>query len=313
MSPLSSPRIVRQDDLRSCARLLRAGSKTFNAASKLLPARVIEGTTVLYAFCRIADDEVDAKPDATERAVSRLRQRLDRVFAGAPEAMPVDRALSAIVLHYSLPRAPFDALLEGLAWDTEHRRYESIQDLEAYAARVAATVGVLMTYIMGSNDRATLARACDLGVAMQLTNIARDVGEDARMGRVYLPLAWLDEAGLDRSEFGPHLRPSEPLGSVVARLLRHADGLYFRSELGIPYLPSDCRTAIYAARLIYAEIGREIARSGFDSVTVRAHVSPLRKLYLFAKARKGRHFRQSWHGQEPLPAIRFLLPPEGAT
>lgn len=308
MNYLSRPRIVRQDDLRSCARLLRAGSKTFNAASKLLPDRVLEGTTVLYAFCRIADDEVDGNPNATEQTVTGLSKRLDRIYAGIPDPVPVDRALSAVVGHYALPRAGFDALLEGLAWDTTQRRYEMIHDLEAYAARVAASVGVLMTHIMGASDRPTLARACDLGVAMQLTNIARDVGEDARLGRMYLPRMWLREADVDEQDLARGAQASPALRSVVARLLRHADTLYYRSELGIPYLPADCRTAIYAARLIYAEIGREIARAGFDSVTRRAQVPASRKLYLLGRALRARGLRRNWHDQEPLEAIRFLLP-----
>lgn len=308
VNAFSRPRFVRQNDYDVCARLLAAGSKTFNLASKLLPSRVIEGTTVLYAFCRVADDEVDANPSATKETVRSLHARLDRVYQGSPDPVPVDRALSAIVEAYALPRAPFDALLDGLAWDTEQRTYRTIADLEAYAARVAATVGVLMTYIMGARDYPTLARACDLGVAMQLTNIARDVGEDARLGRIYLPLDWLAEEGLSPTDMGPGARHSTALGRVVARLLRHADALYFRSELGIPHLPEDCRTAIFAARLIYAEIGRVIARADFDAVSSRAHVATPRKLALLARALRAKKLRATWHEEPPVAAVRFLLP-----
>ena len=110
----------------------------------------------------------------------------------------------------------------------------------------------MMTLVMGGRSSKTVARACELGVAMQLTNIARDVGEDARRGRLYLPLQWLREAGLDPDEFLRHPQHSPALANVVKRLLRAADQLYVRSETGIGALPRDCRAAIMAARLIYA-------------------------------------------------------------
>jgi phytoene synthase len=171
-----------------------------------------------------------------------------------------------------------EALLEGFEWDAENRRYETLDELVAYAVRVAGTVGGMMALLMGRSDPAVLARAMELGVAMQLTNIARDVGEDARNGRLYLPLRWLRDAGLDpkafmrRPEFGP------ALGQVVQRLLDSADLIYQRAEEGIGFLPVACRPAIAAARVLYAEIGHAVARNGFDSVSRRAVVSTVEKL-----------------------------------
>ena len=132
---------------------------------------------------------------------------------------------------------------------------ENLDDVQAYAARVAGSVGAMMTVLMGIRDPATLARACDLGVAMQLTNIARDVGEDARSGRLYLPRAWLRAEGIDPDAWlaAPIFTPA--IGHVVARLLRAADQLYRRAEDGIAGLPRGCRPAIFAARHIYAAIG----------------------------------------------------------
>ena len=115
-----------------------------------------------------------------------------------------------------------EALLEGLAWDAEGRVYETLDDLLDYAARVAGAVGVMMTLIMGVRSTEALARACDLGVAMQLTNIARDVGEDARMGRIYLPREWLREAGIDAAAFLADPTPEARVGALVARLLEEA-------------------------------------------------------------------------------------------
>lgn len=265
-------------DLEACKALLRAGSKSFAAASLLLPRRVRDPAAALYAFCRTADDAVDLSRDP--RAIAIIQDRVDRAYAGDPDACPVDRAFSRAVLDHAIPRALVDAHVEGFAWDAEGRRFATISDLTAYAARVAGAVGAMMTVLMGVRSREALARACDLGVAMQLTNIARDVGEDARAGRVYLPLAWLDEAGIDPAALIARPAPSAALAEVVGRLLDHADELYARADRGIALLPRDCRAAIRAARRIYSEIGRDIARHGMDSVTRRARISGARKLWL---------------------------------
>ena len=131
---------------------------------------------------------------------------------------------------------------------------------------------------MGPRDAPTLARACELGLAMQLTNIARDVGEDARMGRLYLPRQWLRQSGLDPDAWlqAPSFGPA--LSSVISRLLDEADRLYERARPGIAQLPPDCRAAIYSASLIYSEIGHQLRREGLNSVDHRTVVSGSRKL-----------------------------------
>ena len=278
------PLELRAEDLDACRGKLRAGSKSFALASKLLPRGVREPTAVIYAFCREADDAVDAPSDDPLDAVDRQRRRLERVFAGAPVNDPVERALAVVAERFALPRAPFDALLEGFAWDARARAYDTLEELSAYATRVAGTVGVLMTALMGPRSAHVLARACDLGVAMQLTNVARDVGEDAARGRLYLPRAWMREAGLDPHAWLARPAPSEALAAVVARLLREADVLYARADAGIAALPPRCRPAVRAARLVYADIGRSVARAGYDSVRARATVSLGRKLWLALRA-----------------------------
>ncbi len=217
-------------------------------------------------------------------ALARLEQRLDHVFGGAPEADPVDRALADVVRRHQLPRAPFDALLEGYLWDAEGRRYETLDDLLAYCVRVASTVGVVMTSLMGERRGPVLDRASDLGIAMQLTNIARDVGEDGRKGRIYLPMGWLEEVGLGASDLVPEPRMRPELGLVIKRLLGVADVYYARSQAGIAHLPRDCRVAIAAAARIYQDIGRAIVASGYDSVSRRAYTSGVRKAWLVCAA-----------------------------
>ena len=176
------------------------------------------------------------------------------------------------------------ALLDGFAWDAEGRRYDTLEDLLAYAARVAGSVGAMMAVLMGARGADALARACDLGVAMQLTNIARDVGEDARAGRLYLPLAWLRDAGVDANAFLASPRFDARIGLVVERLLQVAAEIYRRAAEGVRLLPADCRPGIRAAGLIYAEIGRVIARGGHDSVSARARVTDARKAALMGRS-----------------------------
>ena len=269
--------MMRQDDLEHCRAVIKTGSLSFHAASKLLPQNVRDPALALYAFCRLADDEVDEGHEKA-RAVLELSERLDDAYAGRPRNAPEDRAFAAIVEEFEMPRALPEALLEGLAWDAQERRYASLSDVRSYSARVAAAVGAMMCVLMRVRDGHALARACDLGVAMQLTNIARDVGEDARAGRIYLPLDWLEEGGLTTEALlqsdsaGPEVR------RLVRRLLAEARRLYLRSEAGVPALPIGARTGIYAARHIYAGIGGALARNGHDSMTRRARTTTSQKI-----------------------------------
>lgn len=266
--------------------IMRAGSKSFHLASRLLPARVRPATLALYAFCRHADDAVDdASSDRdARRAVDALRARIDRVYAGQGLDAVVERAFARVIDRFAIPRAIPDALVEGMEWDAVGRTYETAADVRAYGMRVAGTVGLMMTLVMGRRDPDVLARACDLGVAMQLTNIARDVGEDARRGRIYVPSVWLDEAGADRERFLADPSPTPAIRAAVARLLDEADVLYTRADKGIAHLPADCRTAIRAARLVYSAIGDTIRARGYDSVTRRAVVPLRRKLWLVLRS-----------------------------
>ncbi|OLP06150.1 phytoene/squalene synthase family protein [Rhodoferax antarcticus] len=295
------------NDLKSCIAMMKGGSKTFFAASRLLPMRVRAAATALYAYCRVADDMVDQGGDVHAN-LAILRHRLDLIYAGTPADFVEDHALSLVVQQHNLPRLFLDALLEGFEWDALGRRYQTIEDLHAYAARVAGTVGAMMCWIMGSQSVATLARACELGVAMQMTNIARDVGEDARNGRIYLPLDWMQGAGLDALQWLDDPQATEIVKSQIGRLLDEADALYQRAEPGIAELPPDCRAAIFAASSIYGEIGRQLRREGLDSISRRTVVSTRRKLVLLAGAwTQVRWVYADPEQPDPLEAIRFLV------
>lgn len=277
------PPLASAADRAACRRLIRAGSRTFAAASLLLPSGVCEAAYALYAFCRLSDDLVDIEGGSVD-AIARLRERLDRAYAGLPADCSVDRAFAEIVTRFGMPRELPEALIDGLEWDVTGVNCESLNDVYAYAVRVAGSVGAMMAVLMGVRDPAAIARACDLGVAMQLTNIARDVGEDARAGRLYVPLSWLRETGIDPDEWmrDPVFTPR--LAEVISRLLVAADTLYERADLGIAGLPRECRRGIRAARFLYAEIGHELRRKGLDSVSRRTVVAPWRKLAVLARS-----------------------------
>ena len=304
-------------DLAACKATLANGSRTFLAASYLLPKTVRDPACALYAFCRVADDAIDAGAATADAALADLRGRLDRIygvdidgFDGDPSgrdcATAADRAFRAVAREHAIPRELPEALLEGFAWDAAGRRYETLADLHDYAARVAGTVGAMMALLMGTRSPAALARACDLGVAMQLSNIARDVGEDARAGRVYLPLAWLREAGVDIAAWLAAPAHDARIAAVVQRLLAAAAALYAGVGAGVAELPPSCRVGINAARFLYAEIGREVARRDCNAIDSRAVVSPARKLALLAFAAT-RRSRRSTHAAPPLPATRHLV------
>lgn len=275
--------LVSPADLAECRAMIKAGSKTFYTSSKLLPQRIQDAARQLYAFCRVADDVVDESDDI-EAAVESLRLRLDAIYALNPDPHPADRAFADLALTYSIPRSLPDALIEGFAWDASGRRCKTASDVYAYSVRVAGAVGAMMAIIMRSRSPEAIARACDLGVAMQLSNIARDVGADAKIGRLYLPEDWLREVGIEPDAFVHDPRPSPELTIVIERLLTEADRFYERSISGIAMLPKRCRPAIHASRLLYSAIGHQVRLNGYDSISQRAVVPKKRKLVLIAKA-----------------------------
>ena len=289
--------MINPADMGHCREAIRHGSLSFHAASRLLPRDVRDPALALYAFCRLADDEVDLKKDKVT-SVLRLRDRLDLVYAGRPVNAPTDRAFAAVVEGFGMPRALPDALLEGLAWDAEERRYRTLSQVKDYSARVASAVGAMMCVLMRVRDADALARACDLGVAMQLTNIARDVGEDALERRIYLPLDWVDEVGIDVEAFFADPKPTKAIRSMVKSLVMEANRLYIRSEAGIGALPRGCRPGIYAARYIYAGIGGQLRTMEYDSISARARTNKWQKI--------------GWLGQSILLSGASMVSPRSA-
>jgi len=295
-----------RSDTAYCRAMIRTGSRSFFIASHLLPKELRGAAYALYAFCREADDAIDDGEDPFAALVL-FQRRLATIYGDGEAQGPVDRALAHVVRNFGLPRELLEALLQGFAWDAQERSYKDLAGVYGYSVRVAGSVGIMMALLMGVRETNLLARAADLGVAMQLTNIARDVGEDARRGRVYLPMRWLREAGLSPQGLvaEPAFTPS--LGRVIARLLSAAECLYTRADSGIARLPARCRPGIHAARLLYAGIGHELLRRGGDSVARRTVVPGARKLVLTTRSFISPGVNPAHLHAEPLPQVRYLL------
>jgi phytoene synthase len=257
---------------------LAAHSKSFALAGKLLPRECRDDAAVVYAWCRRVDDAIDLGPvDGRAQALEQTREELERIYQGRPQADPVLGAFQEVVHRRRIPRCHPGELLEGLRMDVEGRRYETMDDLLLYCFRMAGTVGLMMCHVMGVADRVALRRATDLGIAMQLTNVCRDVAEDWRNGRLYLPRVLLGRGG------GPKLQPAVAARAVRA-LLARADWFYRSGNEGLRALPFRCAVAVRTASLVYRDIGREIARQRHEVGAGRAVVSLPRKIFLALRA-----------------------------
>lgn len=265
------------DDLveRAKARLAR-GSKSFAAAASLLPFDKRQSVILLYSWCRHCDDVIDNEELGFERKTEAapVGDRLEQLRCGTMEALqgrarePDFQCLQRVVHEHRMPdRYPLE-LLHGMAMDATGHRYETIEDTLSYCYHVAGVVGVMSAIILGVRDRSTLERASDLGIAFQLTNIARDVIADAQRGRVYLPTAWLDEADIKVSTLSD-ADSRAALYEVVERLLDVSEGYYRSASAGIARLPLRSAWAVAAARRIYSGIGRKLKTRGPTSLDSR--------------------------------------------
>jgi phytoene synthase len=260
---------------------IRRHSRSFSFASRLLPAAKRADVERLYAWCRWCDDGVDAAATRQEAVefVDRAAEDVRRIAAGTSPVAAESLWLAELVGRHDLPIAAATALLAGMRSDLTPAAGFHEADLWRYCFRVAGAVGVLMCPILGLEDRSRLPHAAALGMAMQLTNIARDVAEDWRRDRCYLPVEWT--AGL-RPGGGPPDRGRVRQG--VRTILESADGYYAAGEAGIAALAADSRLAVRAAARIYHGIGTRIRSRGCEVLDERARVSTLGKFGLFVAA-----------------------------
>ena len=269
------------------------GSKSFTAASRLFDRETRERVWLLYAWCRACDDLADAQDfggrlgeqEAADVRLAKIRERTALAFAGQPTGDPAFDGFGLVARECGLTRAMANDVIAGFALDAADWRPRSERDLMQYCYHVAGAVGVMMAVVMGvlPEDEATLDRACDLGLAFQLANIARDVEEDDAADRCYLPLGWLVEADIPPGEqMKPHYR--KPLTAIVARLVHIAHAHECSARIGAGKLQPRQRWAVLAAAGIYGEIATQVERRGAHAWDHRTVVSDLHKAGWIARA-----------------------------
>ena len=279
-------------DLTQASReTIQKGSSSFAAAAALFSAETRADAEMLYAWCRYCDDVIDGQklghgmvapgPDAGQARLEALYAQTRAALAGEPTADPNFAAFQRVALRRHIPEAYAIQLIDGFAMDVAERRYETLEDTLDYCWHVAGVVGVMMALVMGvaPDDLPTLRRAQDLGLAFQLTNIARDVIEDAGNGRVYLPAQWLAEAGVPGDAVGaPEHRAA--VFAVTQRLLAVAEPYYASAVSGLAALPWRSAWAIAAARGVYRQIGVEVLKRGTHAWDERVSTSTGAKAWL---------------------------------
>jgi len=273
-------------------RAIEQGSKSFAVASKLFPPGVRDDAWMLYAWCRHCDDEIDGQvlgsgavgidPVLAGGKLEELRARTASALRGEPQTDPVFIAFQRVARRHSIPAREAMDLLKGFEMDVLGRRYDTLEDTLDYAWHVAGVVGVMMARIMGVTDAPTLRRAQDLGLAFQLTNIARDVIEDAHGGRVYLPGVWLDEAGVPRDEVSAPAH-RDAVATIAQRLVAAAEPFYASARWGLRDLNPRSAWAIATARGVYRAIGRHVSEAGAGAWDARTSIDRTGKLVLLGR------------------------------
>ncbi|MGE3272662.1 MAG: phytoene/squalene synthase family protein [Chloroflexota bacterium] len=288
---------------------MRKHARTFTFAARFLDRDRRHATEVLYAFFRTLDDLVDERPPNAD--IEKLRAELQRwdAIVGAPEraleaADPLARALATTMLHYQIPSAYPQSLLRGLEDDLDGRPITSFDDLERYSFRVAGSVGLAMCHVLGATTHAALTAASALGIAMQLTNILRDVDADLSRGRTYLPA---DEiAQFDGAYDALRTRRTTPaLQALIRHQIGRARHYYAAGALGVPELPARVRFPIRVAIDLYGEILCQVERQHHDVFAGRAVVGRRRKLLLAGRSAFRQWSRKASDGQ---PASAVLGP-----
>jgi 15-cis-phytoene synthase len=258
-----------------CAALTSFFSRTFFLATDLLPARKRRAVRALYAFCRVSDDIVDCLDCDAEQSLAAWRQTA--LAPVAPSRDLVAIAWADTRARYQIPQQYAEQLIEGVGRDLQQRRYQTFEEVTRYAYNVASTVGLMSMHIIGFAGEQAIPYAIKLGIALQLTNILRDVEEDWRVGRLYLPQDEMSaygvtEAALDRGQVDDHWRAL--IRFQIARNRR----LYAEAQPGIALLQRDGRFAVAAASELYSAILTDIEAHDYDVFHHRAHVNAWGKL-----------------------------------
>ncbi|GAB4510026.1 MAG: phytoene/squalene synthase family protein [Anaerolineae bacterium] len=260
-----------------CATITRTHSRTFFLASGLLPPEKRRAARALYAFCRVTDDIIDNTVNAQERQTALLRWRDHVMNANPPMHDLVAVAWADTKAHYNIPSGYAEQLIDGVARDLDQQRYDTFEQLAEYAYGVASTVGLMAMHIIGFSGEEALPYAVRLGVALQTTNILRDIAEDYRIGRIYLPQEELDAFGLDE-DFIARGQVDARWRAFMRFQIERNHRLYEESWPGIALLEKDGRFAIAAAAELYRGILADIEAYDYNVFDRRAHLSTTAKL-----------------------------------
>ena len=293
---MSREALPRAELVAEAERVIRAGSRSFRMASRLFDRRTRERAWLLYAWCRHCDDVCDgqnlgfaAAAAPGPASVASLQTQTEAALRGEPGLGPPYDGLARLLQECPIPAAYLNAHLEGFRLDAEGWRPQDGADLVRYCHHVAGVVGCMMAVVMGvpGEDEATLQRAADLGIAFQLANIARDVADDHAIGRCYLPIQWMEQAGVDSTDpLNPERR--DALLAIVRRITDLALAYERSAEPGIARLPLRSRWAVLSAKSIYGGIGRKVAALGANAwderVVVRRRVKLASMIGAFGRA-----------------------------
>ncbi len=274
-----------ESDLARCRGIVRGSGSSFHYAFHLLPRAERDALCAVYAFCRAADDIADAAgvSDPAQR-LDAWRREVDRAYRGRP-VHSIGRALSWAIDSFALPREPFLDLIDGVAGDLTRDRYETPQALEEYCYRVASTVGLLCVRIFGATRSVADEYAVSLGKAFQITNILRDIGEDAGRGRIYLPLEDLAVVGCSE-EMLLERRATPEVGRLVSLEVARARWHYARARAALPDDPTLRRNLApaEAMRRIYGSLLDRVEGLGARVVEERARVPSPQRAWLAARS-----------------------------
>ena len=263
-----------------CQEKAASSGSSFYYSFMFLPPERRQAITALYAFCREVDDVVDECHDLqiAQTKLDWWRTQVALIFDGAPQH-PVGLALKDVIQRFSLPREQLLEIIDGMAMDLSQTRYLDFKGLQLYCYRVASVVGLLAAEIFGYQDRQTLKYAHDLGLAFQLTNIIRDVGEDARRGRIYLPIEDLQRFKVPAKDL-LEARYSDAFRELMAFQAERAEKFYDQAFAQLPAIDRKAQRPGLVMAAIYRTLLREIARDGFLVLDRRTSLTPLRKVWL---------------------------------
>ena len=263
-----------------CQKKAADSGSSFYYSFLFLPAHRRRAITALYAFCREVDDVVHECPDP-QLAATKLawwRQAVAKLYAGTPDH-PVTQALLPVLGEFNLPQEQLLEIIDGMEMDLQQTRYLDFKALSLYCYRVASVVGLLAAEIFGSQDRRTQKYAHDLGMAFQLTNIIRDVGEDARRGRVYLPIDELQRFDVPVADI-LNARQTDNFRRLMEFQIERAEQYYAQAMAALPAIDRKAQRPGLVMAAIYRTLLEEIKRDGCQVLAQRTSLTPIRKLWI---------------------------------